>query len=256
MVGRIGVRVASPVLIITLLGSPTGVLRGAVPSASGGDTSIREIPIAVTVADVSQGPVQEANVWPQSLDQERQLASFEDAALSAGALGFYRDSVGDLVVLEPASVGAIDTAALGSLDVPVATKQSPLQRAVLDRVRDELHLLPAVSALGADSLAFYFDAEYQKFEVTTSISAGVVASVLGDDWAYVDYHQGKVIEAGRFSDTAPFRGGAAIDFRDWAASYYDCTSGFTVVNSSGQRGLVTAAHCGPLGSDVLTRRDH
>jgi hypothetical protein len=60
------------------------------------------------------------------------------------------------------------------------------------------------------------------------------------------------VSAGRFNDSPPFWGGAAVDVQNLGDPGYDCTSGFTVANSSGQRGLITAAHCSPLGYNYLT----
>ncbi|MFC0438688.1 hypothetical protein [Kutzneria buriramensis] len=58
-----------------------------------------------------------------------------------------------------------------------------------------------------------------------------------------------VPDFGRFNDTAPYNGGAAIVN---ASEGLECSSGFTVANPFGQRFLLTAGHCGVVGAQWQT----
>lgn len=195
---------------------------------------------------------QDAALQPDSLDDDQAVSDFEQKATSAGALGFYRDDATNaLVVLVPAGMQTgFDVGALGTVAMPVIVKASRLDDATFAKVRGDLTAVPQALDQSGASMGFYFDPRTEKFEVTTTFDSTELARALGDSWTYVDYHQGRVDEAGRFDDASPFKGGGAIDMTGLGG--YDCTSGFTVKNASGTRGLVTAAHCGPLGVTVYT----
>jgi hypothetical protein len=187
--------------------------------------------------------------WPTSLEEERQLYAFEEAARSGGALGFYRDeATSSLVVLIPRSVGAtFDPTALGTAPVPVMVKIADVDPGDLQAARDKLDRLPEQAPAG-ESMAYFFNPSTQKIDVTTSIAAAELSRMLGDSWDLIDYHYGDVTPAAnRQADSSPFKGGAAI-----TAGGSSCTSGFTVVNGAGRRGLVAPAHCYNAGQQVTT----
>lgn len=54
---------------------------------------------------------------------------------------------------------------------------------------------------------------------------------------------------GRWGDTAPYNGGAAIAN---ITAGVECSSGFTMHNSAGQTFLLTAGHCGATGNQWIT----
>jgi hypothetical protein len=190
-----------------------------------------------------------ASLWPDSLVAEQQLSNFEQKATNAGALGFYRDdATGDLVVLMPATLRTgFDMADLGEVGVPVVVEWSHLDAAILAKVQADLTAVPTALKTTDASMGFYFDPKTEKFEVTTTFDRTELTAVLGASLNYVDYHQGRVDETGRLNDSSPFKGGARIYITDKV-----CTTGFTVKDASGDKGIVTAAHCGPLYENVLT----
>lgn len=194
--------------------------------------------------------------WIISLEEERQVAEFQEKAEAAGALGFYRDNAtSTLVVLVPASRSAdFKLETLGPVPVPVKVKVSDLDSTSIQRTLDRLEEIRRDKAFGGESLAYFFDPGSERVRVDSSLDPATLSSRLGESWRLVDYHPGGiVVPAGRFDDTEPFWGGTAIDIENWNDQYpYDCTSGFTVVNPAGQRALVTAAHCGPTSLTVLT----
>lgn len=229
---RFSVRIRFGAVVVAgiLLASPTAI---AATESPGADESPVPLP------------------WSLSAEQEQQLAVFEEQAMAAGALGFYRDEQnGTLVAVVPAAnLDNFDVAALGPISVPFAVKVSDLDPAALNAARDKIHSL-AEDQLARQSMGVFFNAQTEKLQVTTTLDEPTLSKALGESWSLIDYHHDSVEAAGRFTDASPFRGGAALDYDGDGA--YDCTSGFGVVNGSGQRGLVTAAHCAPLGWEAKT----
>lgn len=203
----------------------------------------------------SQAPALGAAIdpWQAVLLDDQPLAAWEESATANGALGFYRDATSHLVVVVPPEAGPTFSAEqLGTAPVPVELKVSSVAKRDIDAVVDKLREIPNLPVASGKSMAFFFNAELERVEVNTSIDAETLANELGDLWSLVDYHATEVVPASRFADTSPFKGAAAIDFENWGDPYYDCSSGFTVVNGSGRRALVTAAHCGPVNTNVRT----
>jgi hypothetical protein len=213
------------------------------------------IVIVLAIAVGYSPPTTDATVdasWTLTREDERQLYEFEVRAEAAGALGFYRDeATATLVVLVPASRGAdFQVGSLGPVPVPVIIKVSNLDPGAIQIALEKLQEIgrrhPGLS------MVYFFDAEREAIRVDASLEPGVLSTFLGDSWPLIEYHSGGFVPLSRFDDSSPFRGGAAIDIENWDDPYYDCTVGFTVVNGSGQKALVTAAHCGPINYTVLT----
>lgn len=186
---------------------------------------------------------------------DKQIADFQERAKAAGAAGFYRDDPTDaLVVLVPADQrGSMNLSVLGSPGVPVRFKSSVVNSSDLANARKRLTDVVDQPFASGKSMGYFFNAQTEKFEVTTSIGKENLAAALGDSWPLVDYREGGIEVATRFNDSPAFWGGAAYRFEGPEGDpYYDCTTGFTVVNGSGRRGLVTAAHCAPVNTNVLT----
>lgn len=189
-----------------------------------------------------------------ALKEEAQLAEFEAKAEAAGALGFYRDDQGgELVVVVPAG-DAADFALrdLGEAPFPVKVQLSTVDARALAVAQDKLYALEGKQLTATDSMAFAFNPRLERIEVSTSLDAATLSDALGDSWNLIEYRKAGAGPSSRFNDLPPFWGGAAINFVNYRDPYYDCTSGFTVVNSAGKRGLVTAGHCGPVDWDVRT----
>lgn len=209
-------------------------------------------PLATTrpMASVVPG----ADKWDGHLEDDAPLVEFQAKAEAAGALGFYRDEkTGSLVVVAPAArTASFDLADLGSAPVPVRLEVSNIDPDALQHARDTLTSLPSTQLDAGASIGFYFNARLQKLTVTTSVAEEELHKLVGDEsWRLIDYHHGDVVPANRTNDVAPFWGGAALNppggFPDW-----DCTSGFTMKNASGTRGLLTAAHCALAGDVIRT----
>ena len=193
--------------------------------------------------------------WPETLLAEQQLADFQERASGrwcSRLLSGRCDSVAcggcpnipkeGLQHRKP-WVGA----GAGRLEV----LEPKFER--LERARASLRAIGNDKLAGGGSMATFFDAEREKIRVVTSLSWTTLSRGLDDLAPIVEYSQGDVRPTlGRFNDTSPFWGGAAYDVADWGDPYSDCSTGFTVINGSGQKGLVTAAHCGPINRNALT----
>ncbi|MFD9703884.1 hypothetical protein [Lentzea sp. NPDC059081] len=85
-------------------------------------------------------------------------------------------------------------------------------------------------------------------------SSGFSAKSAVQSSVAVEVESGEVaLAASRFFDSAPYKGGAYIENYSGGAVQGACTSGFAVVNNAtGADKILTAAHCGNLGSYYTT----
>jgi hypothetical protein len=135
---------------------------------------------------------------------------------------------------------------IGLSPIPVTIKTSNIGPTALQKALDRLDGLPGSGLLPRDatSFAYVFDPSTQKIQLTSDADELLLSSLLGDSWPLITFQNGQVrsLSCYRFDDCSPFSGGAAMRRSD-DSGYYTCTSGFTVVNSSGTRGLAVPAHC-------------
>ena len=216
------------------------VAVGLVLGAAGGS-----VPAAASWAADTGGPTAKA--------EDAQLIEFEDWALAAGALGFYRDEVtSSIIVVVPQSKSAGFTLAnFGPTSFPVGVKITDVDPHDLQAARDRLANLPYQSAIAAgNSMAYFVNPRTQKVEATTTLDADVLSALLGNSWKYIDYHYGDVIRASRTNNPPPYLGGVKSKrVGDPDPTNY-CTTAFTVIDSGGHRLMVEPAHCGPQGATV------
>ncbi|MGL5809187.1 MAG: S1 family peptidase [Nocardioides sp.] len=114
-------------------------------------------------------------------------------------------------------------------------------RPSLDRLKQRLE-----SAAGhrRESFGFYYDARRDTVVLEGNVARSRLPQKALASGRLVVKHTNETRRLGRYNDTPPFWGGAAI-FNGGVR----CSSGFTVRNNStGARHMVTAGHCGPLGS--------
>lgn len=160
--------------------------------------------------------------------------------VATGALGIYPAGGGTAVVVVPQSGSSsftpADAAALG---IQVTLETSPLEPA-------------EVAAMKADG---------KKLMVSVSFDPRIGKVVIGSDDAAIgrkfdEQYPGKtefILEsaadpfASRHTDWSAHWGGAEM-----YGSHITCTSGFSVLNSSGKQRMVTAGHCFPLSSTVVS----
>jgi hypothetical protein len=192
-------------------------------------------------------------MWEATYEDDRPLVAFEERAEAAGALGFYRDDkTSTLVILVPSTRSdRFDLAELGQAPVPVAVKVSEVDSDAIEAARELLTAMPTKAFVAGESMGFYFNPRLEKITITTSVDAQDLQEYLGELWQLIDYHHGEVATAGRFNDVAPFWGGAAFDV-PFGEPDWDCTTGFTLKNAAGTKGMLTAAHCALAGEVATT----
>ena len=221
------------------------VLAGIVALGLVLGTAVGSIPAAASLAADDSGPTSKA--------EDAQLLEFEDRALAAGALGFYRDeATSSIVVVVPESQSADFTLSdFGPTSFRVSVKITDVDPRDLQAASDRLENLPHQSAIAAgNSMAYFVNPRTQKVEVTTTLDADVLSALLGDLWKFIDYHYGDVIRASRTNNPPPYLGGVKTKrVGDPDPTNY-CTTGFTVIDSGGNRLMVEPAHCGPQGATV------
>jgi hypothetical protein len=189
------------------------------------------------------------------LSQESVFAAFEHAATEQGAIGFFTDDrTKEFIVVVPVSRMATFTMpTLTVPDVSVRVQQLDVDpdqiTAAISRLDD---VAPELTANG-DSLRYGFNAKLGKVDAAGTIESAKLLSLLGDLAKVVEYRSGVTVNpASRHSTNAPFPGGAQAK-RVGSGNSYDCTTGFTVRKPvDGRNYLVSAGHCGLLGTDWIS----
>ncbi|MGL5857954.1 MAG: S1 family peptidase [Angustibacter sp.] len=94
-----------------------------------------------------------------------------------------------------------------------------------------------------ESFGFYYDARRDAVVLEGDVARTRLPRAALASGQLVVKYTADARRVGRYNDTTPFWGGAAV-----YNGGVRCSSGFTVQNSSGARSMVTAGHCGNVGS--------
>lgn len=121
------------------------------------------------------------------------------------------------------------------------TRMSQFTSATLNALSQQLR---NASRRAGVSYHFFYDAESDRVVVSGNLQPSELPTAAVRT-GQVSFTPGPGIERqGRYNDTTPYWGGGAIIRSDGAR----CSTSFTVKNSAGTRYMVTAGHCGPVGT--------
>lgn len=179
-----------------------------------------------------------------TLDEERILAAVAGALPESDSPGLYTTDAGRPVVRVFANRNLrVAGAALGALGATAAP--SRFTQATLAALSRDLE---NASRRSDASYEFHYDAESDTVALTGNLLAAELPTAAMTDGLVRFTPSAGIERESRYYDTAPFWGGAAI----YRSNGGRCTTSFTVKNSSGTRFMVTAGHCGPVGTTWRT----
>jgi hypothetical protein len=219
------------------------VVAGVVVAATGLSAS------AASAADPSLSlPPRSQTGVPLELIPTSPWARVNTLAMQQGALGTYRDkSTQEIVAVVPASGISWFTkegaASLG-IDAPVRVVTANIDQPTIDaiqaRLRDLRPVVPNTYSYGS-----YFDPEKGAVLIGSDAPQSAFSSVMADYRGQVVYEHTSPSLQSRIDDYAPHWGGSWL--QDAAGEH--CTAGYSVYLGS-YHGIVTAAHCFPLGDSI------
>ena len=138
--------------------------------------------------------------------------------------------------------------AVGALggDGDVIVRNARYSQAELDA---EANRLVGTKAAGGTVVVASARPDASGLDLMVTREGAVTPAVVSSVATSVSYGPAPAPDFGRFNDTAPFNGGAAIVN---PGRGLECSSGFSVANQFGQRFLLTAGHCGQVGDQWQT----
>lgn len=176
-----------------------------------------------------------------TLEEENSLRALASALPASETPGLFTTGSGHPTVRVFADRS--EQAAKGKLSGSASTAKSQFTTASLGALSKRLE---SASRRADISYEFHYDAESDTVAVTGNLTAGELRGV---EHGQVTVTASAGIETqSRYYDTAPYWGGAAIYRSDGAR----CTASFVVRNSAGTRYMVTAGHCGGVGTTWRT----
>jgi hypothetical protein len=176
--------------------------------------------------------------------EENALRAVASAVPGDDSPGLYTTATGQAVVR--VFTGRSDQAVRGKLrGLPATTARSQFTDGTLKATSKQLE---NASRRADVSYEFHYDAESDVVVVTGNlVAAELPSAAMADGKVKFNPTPGIDLQS-RYYDTAPFWGGAAIYRPDGAR----CTTSFAVKNSVGTRYMVTAGHCGGVGTTWRT----
>jgi len=178
-------------------------------------------------------------------------AAFEDLLDQSGALGYYLDGGGDIIVVVPASGSSsltmMDASRLG-INLTIETRD--IERTDLDEIFARVIASDWRPQMrGAYPPLPVFFAERGVVRIYTDAPASEFQDLLSKFAGKIDFVGRPIVKLSRTDDVEAHWGGARLVSPSTPSSHY-CTSGFAVRNEFQKQRMLTAGHCWGHGVTV------
>jgi hypothetical protein len=166
-----------------------------------------------------------------------------------GALGYFLDETGGIVVVIPSSgSSSFDARDAASLGISVSVETRDFERAEIDAITEMVAARQWVPRVpGAREPFTIFDAKRGRVRIYTDAPVSVFQDVLDKYPGKINF-VGRAIVPLRIEDIEPHWGGAVLESPQHPG--VGCSSGFSVRNAQNNHRMLTAGHCYAEGARV------